>query len=204
MTTKGKGRKRRSCKLKRPVRTKKGRKRTCKKRKSRGRNKKIRKNTFKMKRKPKLGLLLTPNKKETEERFAYRMVIDGLKHMNLQDVKKIYDGVVSVKPDKIYEYYNEDCKRLVIEVNDGEIKFYKSTGESRLTGLKGIWLPFDDCVFDLKKYFLAKPEDKFIIDFQLKGMKSELLKDNFNNLNTYKRFINERTASISKWLYENK
>ena len=70
MTTKGKGRKRRSCKLKRPVRTKKGRKRTCKKRKSRGRNKKIQKNTFKMKRKPKLKPLIIPKQEETKETFG--------------------------------------------------------------------------------------------------------------------------------------
>ena len=112
-----------------------------------------------------------------------------------KDVKKIYDGVISVKPDKIYEYYNKNCKRFVVEVNDGEIKFYKSTGDSRSTGLKDIWLPFDDCVFDLPKYVVSKPEEKFIIDFELKGMSSELLKDNFDDLNTYKRFINERTAS---------
>lgn len=169
----------------------------------RNRNKKNRKRSYKMRRrnKPKLKPLNIPKEEET---FAYRMVINNLKFMNLEDVKKIYDEVVSVKPDKIHEYYNENCKRFMVDVNDGEIKFYKSTGDSRSTGLKDIWLPYDDCVFDPPKYVVSKPEDKFIIDFELKGMSSELLKDNFDDLNTYKRFINERTASISKWLYENK
>ena len=132
--------------------------------------------------------------------------VTGLKNMGIKDVENIFSNISTIKPKIIEIYYDNDCERVIL-IADG-IKFYKSTGESRGTGLTNIWLPYERCGSDLIKgkfrNKVIKQEDKYLNDFYINKNKSRLIIDNLHSLLLYKRFINEENARISKWLYINK
>ena len=168
--------------------------------KSRKRNKS--KRSYKMKRgklSP-LKLIITPE--ESEKYRIYDNIISRLKYMNREEVFYIYTNIGNYKP-KIVSNVFVECDRFIIDV-DG-LKFYKSTGGSRGTGLEGIWLPYSYCYHDdwYNKDRVKKPEDEFLDDYLINKTDSTLIENNKNNLLRYKRFINEKNAIISKWLYYN-
>ena len=139
-----------------------------------------------------LNLILSkniPTSQELDKQKIISQVIQGLKYMNEDDVLQIYNEIEFYQPIQVNRI-KTDCDRPVINV-DG-LKFYKSSGQSRQTELKDIWLPYIKC--DLGR--VLKSEDVFIENPNLiNGRENSLLK--------YKRFINKENALISKWLYYN-
>ena len=154
------------------------------------------------KRRPQFKLNLTPRKKNPVEEI--------LKYMNSSHVERIYgdltdtDNITTLSYQNIgmygdrhiifvTKYYNNGSEKNI--VSGGQL-FYKSSGTSRGTGLKGVWLPCNGIIQELfsEDTRLAKPEDKYLFNLQRKSM------DIYQNIIKYGRFITKENAMISKFL----
>ena len=118
---------------------------------------------------------LTPLKMPNSSDDIHRMIINKLEHMNRDDVLELFkefDLDRKLNKDDIHfevEELGEYDGRKLVEV-DGQ-KFYKSTGTSRGTHLKGIFLPYveinknahfpeDQRIQKLEEQFLKRLHDK--------------------------------------------
>lgn len=129
--------------------------------------------------------------------------IDKLKHMNIDDVERIF---ATVNNNYYFEYEMEpeyEGRQTMMVTKPIQQGFYKSSGPSRGTGLVGIWLPYSSV--ELGR--IAKPEDRFIavwdklwdkrtiFDGQQKSDVIDIIRNPL--LVLYARFINYDNASIS-------
>ena len=152
------------------------------------------------KRRPNLRLCLpkTPLQKNPVEEI--------LKHMNCSDVETIYGNLTDNITELSYKNIGMFSDRHIIFVteynnisfeNGGQL-FYKSSGESRGTGLGGYWLPCNgiETIKDFSDGYtrLAKPEDIYIHHLPDEGTQI------YTNIVTYGRFITKVNAMISKFL----
>ena len=155
------------------------------------------------KRKPRFAPLLN-FKKLTQP----NPVEEILKHMNSDNVERIYDDLIDTDNISKLSYQNigmfsgrhiifvtkYDSKSLE---NGGQL-FYKSSGTSRSTGLGGYWLPCNgiEKIEDFSGGYtrLAKPEDIYLHHLPDEGT------DIYQNIETYGRFITKENAMISIFL----
>ena len=141
---------------------------------------------------------------------SYKNIIDILKHMNISFVINLFESlnitdIISININKVgyfYDHYFVYIKSIITKDKDEIIinqMFYKSSGLSRTTGLKDIWLPTTGISFDMIK----KLEDNYIIYYENLIHKREYNNDYINkDLLLYGRFITEINAKISKFLYQ--
>ena len=121
------------------------------------------------------------------------MIINKLKNMNRNDVLGLFEEFDRTRnKDDIHfevEELGEYDGRKLVKVDDQ--KFYKSTGTSRGTHLKGIFLPYDEinrnALFETDRR-IKKLEDKYLQG--LLPIEQKLI--------TYGRFITEENA-IKSW-----
>jgi hypothetical protein len=83
--------------------------------------------------------------------------------------------------------------------------FYKSTGNSRCTGLENTWLPTID--IDIISRSIIKLEEYYVFKYVINPNKiSEITnpdnRDEIDSLLTYKRFINKYNAITSYYLWD--
>ena len=141
---------------------------------------------------------------------SYKKIIDILKRMNIFFVMNLFESlnitdIISININKVgyfYDHYFVYIKSIITKDKDEIIinqMFYKSSGLSRSTGLKDIWLPTTGINFNMIK----KLEDEYIIRYD--NLKKE---KNYNEINInkelllYGRFITETNAKLSKFLYQ--
>ena len=141
---------------------------------------------------------------------SYKEIIDILKHMNISFVINLFESlnitdIISININKVgyfYDHYFVYIKSIITRDKDEIIinqMFYKSSGLSRSTGLKDIWLPTTGISFDMIK----KLEDNYIIYYENLIQKREYNNEHINkDLLLYGRFIKEINAKISKFLYQ--
>ena len=96
---------------------------------------------------------LTFSKQYAEDLIHKDKIINKLKHMDRDDVLRLFEEFdVMLNKDDIHfevEELGEYDGRKLVKVDDQ--KFYKSTGTSRGTHLKGIFLPYDKINRDAMK-----------------------------------------------------
>ena len=103
---------------------------------------------------------------------SYKNIIDILKHMNISFVINLFESlnitdIISININKVgyfYDHYFVYIKSIITRDKDEIIinqMFYKSSGLSRSTGLKDIWLPTTGINFNMIK----KLEDEYIIRY---------------------------------------
>ncbi|NBW04173.1 MAG: hypothetical protein EBR87_10795, partial [Cytophagia bacterium] len=137
-------------------------------------------------------------------------IIDGLKKMSERDKDEIFSKLPNVVNHLTYSNVFTVAQRPIIFVhdmtmNDGTVvdinmAFYKSTGESRFTGLDDTWLP--TLGFDHESGMLIKAEEYFLFLYHARGSlpMSNVQLPQVQDLLTYKRFITQKLAMVSYFL----
>ena len=140
-------------------------------------------------------------------------IIDGLKKMSERDKDEIFSKLPNVAATVNHLTYSNVftvAQRPIIFVhdmtmNDGTVvdinmAFYKSTGESRFTGLDDTWLP--TLGFDHESGMLVKAEEYFLFLYHARGSlpMSNVELPQVQDLLTYKRFITQKLAMVSYFL----
>ena len=166
---------------------------------------------------------------EEHQKMQYYVTIarQGLRHMNIDSINKIYSKIDSDSYSIIYEFVENCNGRIIVKITEfnGEelripVYFFRSTGGSRINcHLENMWFPIGE--FDNKKNCknydfdgtvmrIKKAEDDFIMaDFSyLAELVREELDDKVESsidkiqLIKYMRFINKKYAVMSKLLHE--
>ena len=158
-----------------------------------------------------VGLKLSTPASNNSNTVKKRSLLEGLKHMSDVDVIQIYRELPHATI--IIEYtpvFRLEDRTIVyvhsIKINGIEnainMAFYQSTGQSRGTGLEGIWLP--TLGIDTTSRTIMKLEDYYIGKYtDVKQISNPENKSEIDNLIKYKRFINEKIALTSKHLGKN-
>lgn len=140
------------------------------------------------------------------------LIENTLKHMNRDQIVKLYEEFNKEIDELKIEYTIIDDKdREIIEIllpdKLAGIKFYRSTGTSRDSSLKGLWFPTSGKDFSGR---LEKLEDKYLsaIEYFKKNNKPEqdiLIKEMLSNdiILKFGRFITKDNLLISGYLYKN-
>ena len=143
-------------------------------------------------------------------------LVDGLKHMDMNDVKKIHKNFLKIKNASlvyhdVFEYYDRSIifvKNIVVDGKNLKINmfFYKSSGTSRSTGLKNVWLPTigingtDKTIAKLEDDYITKYTTnihKMIKLWEVQPELSPYVSGEIDNLLKYKRFVTEENAIVS-------
>lgn len=137
-------------------------------------------------------------------------IIDGLKKMSERDKDEIFSKLPNVVNHLTYSNVFTVAQIPIIFVhdltmNDGTVvdinmAFYKSTGESRFTGLDDTWLP--TLGFDHESGMLIKAEEYFLFLYHARGSlpMSNVQLPQVQDLLTYKLFITQKLAMVSYFL----
>ena len=165
------------------------------------------------KRRPNLAKLFMAQPLSQQDKLIigyYDEILDILKNMDISFVMNLFKSlditdIISININKVgyfCDHYFVYIKSIITRDKDEIIinqMFYKSSGLSRSTGLKDIWLPTTGISFDMIK----KLEDNYIIYYENLIHKREYNNDYINkDLLLYGRFITEINAKISKFLYQ--
>ena len=147
-------------------------------------------------------------------------IIDNIKHMNVEQVKKIYSELPhpkvksiqykdigvhqeQIKDEVIYRqiilvesFQFEDGTEVLLNHPNGQL-FYKSSGKSRASGLSGYYLPINNLGLG---EFTKKEADYYDGEDLTPLGKAEPMK---TSLEKYMRLISIDIARVSKFLVEN-
>ena len=131
------------------------------------------------------------SEKDKNEIYSKLPDVSTVHHLTYSNVFTISERPI------IFVYSLTMTDGTVVDIN---MAFYKSTGQSRFTGLDDTWLP--TLGFDYKSRMLIKAEEYFLYlygpmySLSMSNVETQQVQD----LMTYKRFITQKIAMVSYYL----